>query len=581
MSCSYVVLVEREGPAGCGMDGQTERGLENAGMRLRCTLGPVKVFAQEQTSILLLPGNGVLIGRLFTSTGRSVADGGRLPALAQPSQLREHLLKHFWGEYVLVQPPIDGAAGITVTRDPSGGVGCVYVLRNGSGFVASDISVATAAGLYRKQIDWDSIAYLLTFPNHKVHRTALVDVHELLPGCSLQLCGQEITRSLIWSPWNHVAAGKRHRDFSEAAADVRSAVLMVIKAWAKIDRSILLELSGGLDSSIVGVCLRQARVRVACCTLVTPVPGADERHYAEQIANRLGVNLHAVELKYEDARFDFASPAHLANPSITALQHATDSAFDAMGDSLDTGSFYSGGGGDTVFAFLGTAAPAADAVRECGLSAGVAAVRDLSALHECTFWKAARLTARKLARRRRNLDRPDGSFLNRARISLDAQDHPWFAAAPADALPGDRERIFDLAGTQAFRDYLPRGMRRPLRMPLLSQPVVEACLRVPTWMWIRDGLNRAVARAAFADMLPRDILERRSKGTFVNFSGGIYRRGKDRIREFLLTGVLREHGMLDTDALKAFFATDLRSGDQSLQRIYDLCMVENWVRQQS
>ncbi|MCR6700949.1 MAG: asparagine synthase C-terminal domain-containing protein [Dokdonella sp.] len=581
MSYSYIVLIEDESRATSRMDGQVDLALDALGMRLRYASGPIKVFAQEQTPIILLPGSGVVIGDLFTRIGRVVSDGRQLPTLTQPSQFRDHLLKHYWGDYVLVQPSVDGTRSLSFTRDPSGGLGCVYVLQSGSGFVASDVSVAADTGLYRRQIDWDAVVQLLTYPNHKAQRTALVDVRELLPGCSLQLHGQDVSATLAWSPWDHVAAANRHRDFAEAAADVRSAVLSVIKAWAKIDPFILLELSGGLDSSIVGMCLHQARARVACCTLVTPVPGADERQYADLIAQRLGVTLHAIELKYEDARFDFVPPAHLANPSITALQYATNSAFDAMGDRLDVGSFYSGGGGDTVFSFLGSAAPAADAVRERGFATGIAAIRDLSALHECTFWKAARLTVRKLLRQRRSLGKPDGSFLNPAKVSRSVQDHPWFAAAPAHALPGDRDRIFDLAGTQVFRDYLPRGMRRPLRMPLLSQPVVEACLRVPTWMWIREGLNRAVARSAFADMLPKDILERRSKGTFVNYSGAIYRRSKERMQDFLLTGILQERGLLDTHALTTFFATDLRSGDQSLQRIYDLCMVENWVRHQS
>src|SRR3546814_5960667 len=85
--------------------------------------------------------------------------------------------------------------------------------------------------------------------------------------------------------------------------------------------------------------------------------------------------------------------------------------------------------------------------------------------------------------------------------------HPWLTA-PADALIGDRERIVDLAGTQVFRDIAFRGTKRTLRLPLLSQPVMEACLKAPAWMWIAGGENRAVARTAFANVLPRDILER-------------------------------------------------------------------------
>lgn len=159
------------------------------------------------------------------------------------------------------------------------------------------------------------------------------------------------------------------------------------------------------------------------------------------------------------------------------------------------------------------------------------------------------------------------------------EPHPWFVA-PDGALPGDRERIFDLAGTQVFRDGLARGTKWPLRMPLLSQPVVEACLKVPSWMWIAGGRNRAVARDAFADVLPADILYRRSKGTFMNYSGAVYRRNRSRLREYLLTGRLEGHGLLDGDALRRFFDRDLGTREDTFMRIFDLCAAENWVRHQ-
>ena len=118
-------------------------------------------------------------------------------------------------------------------------------------------------------------------------------------------------------------------------------------------------------------------------------------------------------------------------------------------------------------------------------------------------------------------------------------------------------------------------------MPLLSQPVVEACLKVPSWMWIAEGRNRAIARDAFADVLPPDILHRRSKGTFMNYSGAVYRQNKSRLREYLLTGQLEGHGLLDTDSLRQFFDRELGTRDDRFMRIFDLCAVENWIRHQA
>ncbi len=132
-----------------------------------------------------------------------------------------------------------------------------------------------------------------------------------------------------------------------------------------------------------------------------------------------------------------------------------------------------------------------------------------------------------------------------------------------------------------FRDDLARGAHRRLYMPLLSQPVVEACLRVPTWMRIAGGINRSVARSAFSDVLPRAIRERRSKGTFTSYSGAAFRKNKALMPDFLLSGQLQAQQVLDTEALRAFF--DIDGGgprNPSFQRVFELCMVENWVRHQ-
>ncbi|MGK4422636.1 asparagine synthase-related protein, partial [Klebsiella pneumoniae] len=53
----------------------------------------------------------------------------------------------------------------------------------------------------------------------------------------------------------------------------------------------------------------------------------------------------------------------------------------------------------------------------------------------------------------------------------------------------------------------------PTVSPLLSQPLVETCLGVPSWLWFEGGRNRVVARRAFAGDLPADVIWRRSKGT--------------------------------------------------------------------
>lgn len=555
--------------------------LRAMGMIVRHTSGAMTLFGKDDMPMLPLPDGGVLIGHLFTREGTAVTRSTVLCQRADSTQIRERVLKGCWGSYLLLQPCASDPAGFVVTRSPSaaGNVPCFYSIRRGSGFLTSDVSLAVRSGLYKKQIDWDVIRHRLRYPGIKTQRTALTGLLELLPGCLLTTSGTDNSVRQAWSPWNFVDPKWRYPTLRDAADQIREAITGTVHAWANEDQAILLELSGGLDSSIVAACLRDCHTRVTCYNLTTPVPGVDEREYARQMARQLGVELHVHQLDLDEARFDFTPPAHAVNPCMGPLQHAVNTAMETAAERYGATSYYSGGGGDSIFCYLRTAAPAADACKALGFRAGLTAIGNLASLHQCTLWKAGRLSLSKLRRPPRSPFQEDTTFLALDAADVGREAHPWFMA-PADALPGDRERIFDLAGNQLFENQAPRGSSRPLRFPLLSQPVMEACLRAPSWMWITGGRNRAVARSAFSGLLPPDIVNRQSKATYMSYLGAVYERNKQQIANFLLAGRLQSQGLLDASALGYFLPRPLPPRDQRFLRIFELCMVENWVRHQ-
>ncbi|HET7331361.1 asparagine synthase C-terminal domain-containing protein [Dyella sp.] len=551
--------------------------LRESGMESRGHMGRLVLFAPRQTPILPLRGGGILLGDLYDKNGKPVTNPAALQHHPTPSALRQHLLDRYWGEYLLFQPADNGTESITLMRDPSGGIACAYSVQSGNGFITSDLSVASRIGLYRDRVDWDFVSHCLIYPYMKVSRTGLAGISELLPGCLLSIDGKNTSTVLAWSPWSFVAPEERHDDPAVAARKIQEITTCVVRAMAETDRTLLLELSGGLDSSIVAACLAQTRSRVTCCTAVTPLPGADERRYAAQITEQLGVELMQRPLEFADAAIAFPLPQHSLRPAVWSLSCAVTRVMDDAADTQNVRSHFSGSGGDTIFCYLTSAAPAADAFRERGFTAGWQAIINLTRLHGCTIAKAAQLTMRKLYWPPKPVIRAEYSLLTQIGEAPPLELHPWFSAPP-NALPGDRERIVDLAGNQLFRDGTLRAGGRRIRMPLLSQPVMEACLRVPTWMWISGGQNRAVARAAFSGQLPPDVLSRRSKGTFMNYASAAYNRNTKTIRQFLLDGHLRSRGLLDLHNLELLLDSQQPASGRSFMRVLTLCMIENWVR---
>lgn len=538
------------------------------------------LYRSETTPVLDLPDVGVLIGHVFDRSGGLITDSAKLPNLRDASRMGAYLLANCWGDYVVIQPSAEDS-GFTAMSAPScsSTLPCLYSFHDGRGFLTSSTVLPGQFGLYRRQVDWDYVAQFLMYPFLKTERCPLAGINELLPGMLARFSKAGVSTELAWTPWDFVAPGNRYAEFCDAANSVHNAVSTALKGFSTVDRSILLELSGGLDSSIVGIGLLDAAAAVFCSTLVAPVPGADERLYADLVAERLQTPLRITHLPVESARFSFEDASDPVRPGVGPLQYAIDSVMGADAGALGVDSAYSGGGGDTVFSYLRTAAPAVDALRERGPLAGLRSIQDLAKLHQCSVWRALQLTIRKHLRSPRAPYQPDTTFLMPSVLDNTGMEHPWHHP-PADALPGDRERIFELAGSQIFMDYLPRRAKRFLRMPLLSQPVMEACLRTPSWMWISGGQNRAVARAAFADSLPADILSRRSKGSFMSYLGEVYERNKASMLDFLLSGNLRSHGILDPVALQRFVGTKLPPRDRTFTRVMDLCRVENWTRQQ-
>lgn len=539
----------------------------------------INLSVARSAPILRLSEGGLIIGELYHRNGKRVRNRLDLPPRLCPDQLRRHVLDSFWGSYILIQVDHTDPGTIDVTRDPSGEIPCFYSFKGEEGFITSDVTLAEDLGIYTRNVDWNFISHTLNYTHAKTLRTGLVGIRELLPGFRIRLGESGPTTTQEWSPWDFVGRSRRYRDPDEAANDLRKTIITVVESLAETDNSILLELSGGLDSSVVAAALLNSKARIVCGTLVTPTPGADERRYAGAVSRMLGAELIAQEVQVPDARFDFKIPRNAVTPRIWALQYAVNGIMASLAETHGVRGLYSGAGGDSVFGYIRNASPAVDSLRENGLSGALSTVLDLANVHGCTAWKAGRLAAKKLLTEPGGPYQADTTYLLDQHVNVELEPHPWFNAPPGAHI-GDRDRIFGLAGNQLFRDGVARGANRTYRMPLLSQPAMEACLRIPSWMWFMGGENRAIARKAFHDVLPPQVRSRRSKGSFITYSGTIYHANKDKIREFLIDGELSKRGFADELALRETFQSELTPQNTELMRIFDLCMIENWIRNQ-
>jgi asparagine synthase (glutamine-hydrolysing) len=251
----------------------------------------------------------------------------------------------------------------------------------------------------------------------------------------------------------------------------------------------------------------------------------------------------------------------------------------AAASETNASAFFGGTGGDNVFCSLGSAAPATDTLRVFGPGTRFfSAAHAVARVHHDTVWSATRRALRQALRPRppQAWPRVDDFVAPEVR-SAAPPFHPWLIE-PDDALPGTRGHIRSIMAAQAHLDGYLRHAVAPSVFPLLAQPVIEACLGVPTWTWIEGGVDRAVARHAFATRLPEIIVQRQTKGMMNAFSAQAYARNRSRLIPFLLDGHLARRGIIDRSALEPYLRQTGPVRDTRFYRVLALVDVELWLR---
>jgi asparagine synthase (glutamine-hydrolysing) len=358
------------------------------------------------------------------------------------------------------------------------------------------------------------------------------------------------------------------------AAEIRASATSL----ARTARRPLLELSGGLDSSILAACLADRAADLSCVNIYSSASGGDERRYALAMADRIGAALHTVEL--DAGRVDLHHVAEIRSPLPTAnlLHELIDATLiDELG-ATGADAFFSGGGGDNVFCHLATASPAADALLAGeGLDKVSRIVRDVARLNGCTIWTAAHYAVRKALRARFPHQPRRDLFMSADALANPPDLHRWLEG-PQGALPGKREHAASIAFALWNNDVMERSRVAPVRYPLISQPAVELCLSIPSWMWVEGGQNRALAREAFRPVLPDIIVNRRTKGDLTGFMTDVFRKQRLAVRALLLDGRLAKEGVIDREAVEAAFSSEEPPDQMRCGALLTLAKAEVWAR---
>lgn len=540
--------------------------------------------------LLSLATNAAPFSVRFMPTRRLARQGSRI-STRRADRLVESggrsLFDEYWGAYfaILHNRRRDE---LYVVRDPTGAGGIYAGAVGGATFICTHVADYVAIA-ERPEPDIEFLRAFLVNPSPVSARTALAGVREILPGTRLvsprDLLGERV--DVCWRPTPRDEEYTPAR-FAEAASFLRRQVLDCAAAWARSYPIVAHRLSGGLDSSIVLAALREARSGeiVALNEFASFVPEGDERVFARLAAAHCGTRL--VEVEISPDQMDFAKLADLefeAKPSRAQLSFADDSApvaIEALGaNALVT----TGQGGDQLFHRSHLPIIAADAWRDGLAFQDLGRVcMDTARLGRRPVWSVFRAIAlHGVLRRRFSAQRlrahadvfDTGAGIDAAAALAAA--HPW-ASDMARSPPARALRMGQVAELYGYRQRDVFSAKFVVAPVLASQPIVEACLRIPPYVMVWGGRDRALARAAFADLIPVEVLQRSDKAATTRFHAQVLERQFGFMRDLLGGGTLVARGLINKDALNRTLSAGVVAHPVVSASLLTALLSELWLR---
>jgi asparagine synthase (glutamine-hydrolysing) len=543
---------------------------------------------------VLAEHGGVILGRLFPtnlgswSPGWKVCLDGSIAANIVKSGGRE-LVENYWGSYVAFLHDSQSRCHYAI-RDCSGKIPCYTTTHHGVHLVFADVrDITSRLDLPSLGINWRYLAAFIHFSELQIRESSLNNIEEILAGECLVLRPDSKQWLALWDP-RRICRSDAMEDRAQAITQLRSTTKSCVGAWSSAFSSILHSLSGGFDSAVVLECIRQApsKPRIICLNRYTVDSAGDERGFARLAAARAHVELiehpwHAGQQVLDET---LIGAYEVVKPSVASLFGLLDVDFrNSLLDNLSADVLWTGEGGDHLFFVMRSALGAADFVRRHGIGCGLrSAVADASHLAREPYWATLR-KAISLARQRTSwmpeeyLNRKV-HFLNSYALPdspLDYSRHPW--ADDMEDLPKGKQFQILLLSELLNRHRPVPGLRQgDEHHPLLSQPLMNLCLRIPVYRLVEGGKPRGLARSAFQTYLPPEIFNRESKGETSTLLTGILRQSTGFLCDLLLDGALIRERILDRQSLESYLLRGQPLRNEQLFPLFASIAAEVWVQ---
>jgi asparagine synthase (glutamine-hydrolysing) len=538
--------------------------------------------SRHLTAQSLYGRRGIILGEIFPrpNSWDSEAPAERAQFVAQETQaLLETqgriLASRYWGNYVAFV--LDGERGPRyLFKDPCGSLPCYFTEHGGVQLVFSCLGDCRELEL-RFEVNWAFVRARVANGSREVRKPSLLGVSTVYRGECVRFNREAAfeSRTQYWRP--DFTGTTEFADPEVAQRAVHATVVSCASSMAGGHSSVLAQVSGGLDSSIVLGVLSDlpSRPNINCYTFYVPNSVCDERRWARYAVQRLQctqieVPLAPEKLIYEELPALAASvepPSYFTHWQKGPVERELAARCGAT-------AVFTGEGGDAAFCSTSYVFAVDHCLRRHGLglqtlrtAAQVAMRRDRTVWSVLGKALARAMAGDKDAAGERSLE----PF--RRLVSEDVQE-------PAGVNLETLLRSGTVAFAPSFYDVsTSHHCAAPYAAsPLCAQPVVELCGLIPVDVHFDGGRLRGLARRAFAAEVAEPILRRQWKDRPLLQLGEVIALNLPFIREHLLEGRLVKERILSRTAVEqALREGPSGSGAIGSEILTDLD-IELWIR---
>ena len=465
----------------------------------------------------------------------------------------------------------DGARRrLTLARDPFGVRALYHVTHDGVFYFASELKQLLVIPGLPVEPDALAIHKYLTFSFVPGEDVPIKGIRRLLPGRIAVLEDGNLSITPYFTLTE--AIDPALEDQSTAVRAIREHCEAAVARRLGGESSVALFLSGGLDSSGVGVWLKKAGVGVQAFSLDFGDLG-HEKAQAEEVAAALAIPLTFVRTDGADVaallmelvwKLDLPFGDAVTGPQYLLAKAARDAGFSAA---------FNGEGGDQLFGGW-TSKPMISAQ----LYAGLYGEDTREELYLRSYHRFYGLEDELYTPEFRAAVGSPGA--RRAVLA------PWLNSQRAGTFL-NRVRLADIS-LKGSQNILPRMDRTAqahgldIRAPLFDRALAELSFRLPTRLKLHGASEKHVLKLALQKDLPDDIVWRRKYGMGVPITQWTLGPMRDQIEDLLGSAAIRRRGLF-----QEAYVGKLRHG-QNLpdetrrrrigERLWSLAMLEAWLR---